>query len=81
MWKALSVCVFSDKTTSLAVIYQCGGCTWSIESASGALQLRMTGPPDCGIGCPAVLDMSSQDITSIEAGAFNTTGLQNVTDL
>ena len=65
----------SDATISNAVIFQCGGCQW-IKGTGG--NLGMTGPSDCGIGCPAVLDISMQGITSIDPGAFNTTGLQSV---
>ena len=57
--------------------FSCGGCTWS--KTNGALS--MAGASDCGSGCPATLGFYYLSITSVDAGAFNSTGLQHVTKL
>jgi Leucine-rich repeat (LRR) protein len=41
----------------------------------------MAGPAGCGSGCPTRLSFNDLGLTSIDAGAFGTTGLQHVTSL
>ena len=58
-------------------LYACGGCVWS--KADGVL--TVTGPADCGAGCPLILNFTGMALTSIDLGAFNTTGMQHVTKM
>jgi hypothetical protein len=59
-------------------VYYCGGCAWD-RDVNGILS--KTGWSDCGLGCPTSLSFHNLTITSIDAGALDTTGLQHVTVL
>ena len=61
---------------SMQMPFSCGGCTWDVTDGV----LSMTGAPDCGSGCYR-LYFSSLSISSIDPGAFNSTGLSAVTYL